>query len=102
MPYEVVYGQGALDALFNLKMPQVLDCVEEAMNRLADDPVQHSRRGPAVYQLPNGRIIRPQQFDFDCEGAPGQRVHFRAHFFYGDDEHTLRVISLVPSPYWRL
>jgi hypothetical protein len=102
MPYDVVYGRGALDPLFNLKMPQVLDCVEQAMNRLADDPVQHGRRGSTMRQLPDGRTFRPQEFDFSCDAAPGQTVHFRAHFYYGDDEHTLHVISLIPSTYRRL
>jgi len=64
MPYDVVYGQRALDALFDLQMPQVLDCVEKAIARLADDPVQHSRRGRTLRQLPNGRTFRPQEFRF--------------------------------------
>lgn len=83
MSYEIVYGQGALDLLTELDLPVDLDCVEASMSRLAGDPLQHSRRGDTVYQKPDGRLLRPQVFDFDCGADPGRRVHFRAHFYFG-------------------
>ena len=49
MSYEVVYGQGALDQLLALNLPEIADCVESAMGRLADDPYQHSRRGARFF-----------------------------------------------------
>ncbi len=102
MTYDVVYGQGALDRLFGLNLPEVLNCVEAAIERLATHPVHFSMRGRTIYQLNDGRLVRPQEFDFHCDGKPGQSVHFRAHFYYGDDEHTLHVVNLVPTPYSRL
>ncbi len=102
MDYEIIYGEGALDRVFSLDMPEVVDCVEKAMNRLADNPLLHGRRGRDVSQLPNGQIIRWQEFNFYCDSGPGHRVHFRAHFYYGDDEHSLRVVRIVVVPFLRL
>ena len=49
MTYEIVYGERSLDRLFavasELDAPHLLDAVEEAMGRLADDPVHHGVRG---------------------------------------------------------
>ena len=102
MHYEIVYGDRALDPLAELGMPQVLDCVEAAMNRLANDPVHLSRRSDAPFATPDGRLLRTQVFDFHCDAGKGRRVHFRAHFYYGEDERMIRVIALIPESYWRL
>jgi len=105
MTYEIIYGEHSLDRLFelleDLKSSSILECVEKAMERLAADPVHHGVRGRNLHQLPDGRIVRPQQFDFHCDAVPGRRVYFRAHFYYGDDEVSLRVIKVVPYPYLR-
>ena len=37
--------RGVLDRVLSLDMPEVVDCVEKAMNRLADNPLLHGRRG---------------------------------------------------------
>ncbi|MEN6451257.1 MAG: hypothetical protein ABFC96_12260 [Thermoguttaceae bacterium] len=106
MKYEIVYGDHALDRLFavasELDAPELVDAVEEAMDRLADDPLHHGKRGRTIYQLPGGRVVRAQEFDFHCNAGPGRGVHFRAHFYFGDDELSLRVINLTANPYLRL
>ena len=42
MNFAILYGQGALDQLLGLKLPEILDCVDRAMDRLADNPDQYS------------------------------------------------------------
>jgi hypothetical protein len=106
MIYDIVYGEHSLDRLLDLSLelraPGLLDIVEEAMGRWATDLVRHGTRGRALYQLPNGKVIRPQEFDFHGDAAPGRRVHFRAHFYYGEDEASLRIVKLTVHPHYRL
>ncbi len=102
MSYEILYGQGALDQLLALNLPEITDCVEDAMSRLADDPFQHSRRGRKVFPLADGSVFRPQEFNFHCDRAPGQRVHCRVHFHFEQTERELHVISFTVKPYFVL
>jgi hypothetical protein len=99
MPFEIIYGQGALDAVLALSMPTIVDCVEANMNRLADDPLGLSRRGRTIFPLADGKVFRPQEFDFHCHSEPGRAVHFRAYFHFEQTERELQVIGVVPRPY---
>ena len=86
MIYDIVYGEHALDRLFDvaqeLNAPTLLDIVEEAMGRLASDPVHHGVRGRALYQLPDGKVFRPQYFGSDrllTEITAGDCDDWKAH-----------------------
>jgi len=75
MTYEIIYGQGALAqplaVASELDDPQkLLDAYEEAMDRLASDPVAHGRRGRELTRFPDGRVTRLQEFDFHCDVPP--------------------------------
>ncbi len=103
MSYEIIYGEGALDPLFDLKsahaadvLDRIVRCFESNMNQLAADPLQYGKRGGLPMDRPG------QQFTFGCKGAPGQRIVFRAHFYFGEDEHSLHVFAVTADPYWRL
>ncbi len=98
MNYAILYGQGALDQLLELNLPEILDCVDDAMHRLADNPGEHGQRGRTVYPAADGGVFWPQEFDFYCDRAPGERVHCRAHFYFDLNERELCVINLVARP----
>lgn len=93
MSYEIEYAPGILDRIEELADAEILDEFERAMKRLADNPVQHSRRSSVPFP-PKG-----QQFDFHCAARGGLRVHFRVHFYYQSDEETLHVFHVKAVPY---
>ncbi len=99
MSYDILYGQGALDQLVALKAPEIIECVESAMDQLAEDPLRLSRRGRTLFPHKDGGVFRPQEFDFHCDQAPGRRVHCRAHFHFEQTERELHVVILTVTPY---
>jgi hypothetical protein len=101
MTYAIVYGDHVLDRLFDFmqqhSLPSLVDSVEAEMERLAADPVGLSVRGRSLYQLPDGKIVRPQQFEFCYEAESGQRVYIQVSFYYNEDEYSILVVALIPS-----
>ncbi len=90
MSYEIVYGEKVLDRIFRAAPPpEIVDCLETSMARLAADPVGVSRRPPIPF------IQHGQMFTFHCDGIDGRRWYFRAHFYYADNEADLRVFAMI-------
>jgi hypothetical protein len=85
-----------------LKDEAIVNAVEAAMGRLAADPVSRGVRGQTLYRLKNGKVFRPQQFDFHYDASAGRRYHFRAHFYYAEDETAIHVVALKHHPYFGL
>jgi len=102
MSYEIVYGKRALDRAIEFleehnAVEDVIEQINEAMERLAKQPVKLSSRSTVPYPH------KGQRYKFSCFLSPGVRVGFQAHFMYGSDESTLHVFDLVPGgPYLML
>jgi hypothetical protein len=96
MGYAIIYAPDAAkslqERLRELDGPEILGCVEEAMERLAANPAAHSKVSPVP--LPKG-----QAYDFYCSLSGGRRIHFRVHFLYRANEQELWVFDVKATPY---
>jgi hypothetical protein len=85
MSYEILLGDLAGKSIFQLP-PELADDLESALNRLAENPVERSQRSDFPYPF-------AQVYYFGLRHA-GATYLFAAHFYYGEDERTLRVFDL--------
>jgi hypothetical protein len=85
MSYDIVLGDLARKSLYRLP-PKLADGLHSALERLAENPVERSHRSDFPY--PFGQVHR-----FGLRHA-GEVYLFAAHFYYGEDERTLRIFDL--------
>ena len=85
MSYEIVLGDLARESIFSLP-PELADELGAALERLGENPVERSQ--PSDFPYPFGQVYR-----FGLQHA-GAVYLFAAHFYYGEDERTLRVFDL--------
>jgi hypothetical protein len=83
MSYVVVKGKKAFSRLVGLP-PALLDDVEAALQKLAEDPRSLGRRAVFPYP-PSG-----QMYPFHCD-YEGVRYYFVAFFYFSSDERALLV-----------
>ena len=91
MNYVVETAENAFRRLVGLS-PVLISQVEEALQRLAEDPLRLGRK--AVFPFPP----RGNLYSFHCV-FEGVRYDFRAFYFFKDDERTLLIHDVtVISP----
>jgi hypothetical protein len=87
MNYAIIFGDGALDDVFDSKAPaEIVDCIEHSLERLAENPVKQGYRDITI-------LPRFQLFDFECPNEDGL-YRFRAVFHYMENEADLRIVDL--------
>jgi hypothetical protein len=90
MSYDIIFGEGALDRVYELVPAEVLNDLEAAFRRLAANPVAHGR--PAAFPY----SPRGQMYPFHCD-VEGKRWHFVAFFYFTEDETALRIFDVTVS-----
>ena len=89
MPYEILYGEGALDRVQAANLPgPVIDALDAAMTALADNPARLSRS--TVFPYPPKGQMYPFHHDY-----AGTRYYFNVFFWYMADEQTLKVFDVT-------
>lgn len=85
MNYDIVLGDLARQSIYRLP-PALVGELQTALERLGQSPVERSQRSDLPY--PFGQVYRFQV-------RHGDEVYrFAAHFYYGEDERTLRIFDL--------
>jgi len=87
MNYIVEKGENAFWRLVGLS-PILISQVEEALDRLAEDPLHLGRK--AVFPFPP----RGNTYSFHCI-FEGVRYDFRAFYYFKDDERTILIHDMT-------
>lgn len=87
MPYTVILSPQA-EADFLSFPPGLQSFIEQNINRLAENPVQLSRRGAFPYPE------NAQLFHFDHPNLDGKAHFFTILFRYSQDETTIEIIGI--------
>ena len=90
--YELIFGEGALQPLYEEVPKSYFDCIYASLKELAADPTAKARRSSHPYP-------GTKEYEFDCpQGAHG--FVFRVHFFFEPGETAVRVFDVKASASW--